>query len=173
MDIVRTEIERLNGSIDIDTVPGRGTKFIVRLPLTLAIVTGLLVKAAEREYILPMSSVAEIVRAEASEIRIVGGNPVVKIREHVVPIVWLHDLLGLPRRRRSGKHLPIVIIGRVEKRLAVAVDELMGNQEVVIKSLGTFIGQADGVSGATILGNGKVAMILDTGGILRMADMHL
>ncbi|CAM3882392.1 chemotaxis protein CheA [Cohnella lubricantis] len=170
MDIVRTEIERLNGTIEIDTVPGQGTRFVIRLPLTLAIITGLLVQVSEKEFILPMSSVAEIIRTEASEIRTVNGNPVVKIRDQIVPIVWLHDALRLPRGEARRKQIPLVIVGRMEKRLALAVDDLLGNQEVVIKSLGTFIGQADGVSGATILGNGKVAMILDTTSILKWVE---
>lgn len=169
MDIVRTEIERMNGTIEIDTEAGRGTRFLIRLPLTLAIITGLLVNAADREFILPMSSVAEIVRTEAASIRTVNGSPIARIRDQVVPIVWLHDLLGLPGRRETRKQLPLVIVGRMENRLALAVDELIGNQEVVIKSLGSFIGQSEGISGATILGNGKVALILDTADLLRMA----
>lgn len=169
MDIVRTEIERMNGTIEIDSEAGRGTRFLIRLPLTLAIITGLLVSAADREFILPMSSVAEIVRTEAASIRTVNGSPIARIRDQIVPIVWLHDLLGLPKRRETRKQLPLVIVGRMENRLALAVDELVGNQEVVIKSLGSFIGQSEGISGATILGTGKVALILDTADLLRMA----
>jgi len=168
MDIVRASIEKMNGRIDIDTVKSQGTRFKIRLPLTLAIITGLLVKVSEHTFIIPMSNVAEIVRLSTAEIRNVKGIPIVTIRDQVIPIVWLHDCFGYSRRTEHSKHIPVVIIGRAEKRYALAVDELLGNQEIVIKSLGAFIGQTNGIAGATILGNGKVALILEIGGIIRM-----
>jgi two-component system chemotaxis sensor kinase CheA len=172
MDIVRTDIERLNGLIEIETELGKGTTFKIKLPLTLAIITGLLVKLGGRTFILPMSNVAEIVRVEPSKLQKVRGVPVITIRDQIIPVIWLHDYFGFSRTEKISKFIPIVIIGRAEKRLAIAVDELVGNQEVVIKSLGSFIGKLDGIAGSTILGDGNVALILEVGGIMKLVNDH-
>ncbi|MNO58791.1 Chemotaxis protein CheA [compost metagenome] len=164
MDIVRSDIENMNGLIDIETKVGSGTTFKIRVPLTLAIITGLLVKADDRTFVIPMSSVAEIVRIEPEEIRTVQGVPVITIRDEVIPLGWLHDYFGYPRYS-CERNIPVVILGYAEKRLAIAVDELIGNQEIVIKSLGSFIGMTRAISGATILGNGSLALILDVRGL--------
>ncbi|WP_178019553.1 chemotaxis protein CheA [uncultured Paenibacillus sp.] len=169
MDIVRNNIERMSGMIDIESVKEQGTLFRIRLPLTLAIVTGLLVNISGRIFIIPMSSVAEITRIETGEIQRLRGEPVIKIRHQVIPVVWLHDHFQFPRPP-VRRFLPMVIIGRAEKRVALAVDELMGNQEIVIKSLGGFIGKIDGISGATILGSGNVALILDVDGVIKLSS---
>ncbi|MHA7965892.1 chemotaxis protein CheA [Paenibacillus sp. CAU 1782] len=170
MDIVRTDIERLNGRIDIDTTLGKGTTFIIRLPLTLAITTGLLVKASDQRFVLPMSSVVEIVRVDLSDLQMIKGSPVLAIRNQLLPLVWLHDLFGYPRELKTGVKTPVVVIASAEQKMAVCVDELLGNQEVVIKSLGSYVGKVPCISGATILGNGKIALILETGGLFRKAN---
>jgi two-component system chemotaxis sensor kinase CheA len=170
MDIVRTDIERLNGRIDIDTALGKGTTFIIRLPLTLAITTGLLVKASDQRFILPMSSVVEIVRVDLSELQMIKGSPVLAIRNQLLPLVWLHDLFGYSRGAGNGGKVPVVVIASAEQKMAVCVDELLGNQEVVIKSLGAYVGKVPCISGATILGNGKIALILETGGLFKKAN---
>ncbi|RXZ79813.1 chemotaxis protein CheA [Paenibacillaceae bacterium] len=172
MDIVRTQIERMNGLIEIETTKGKGTLFRIKLPLTLAIITGLLVEVSGQTFIIPMNNVAEIVRIVPEEIRKVRGIPVLTIRNEVIPIAWLHDCFGYERRAATSKPMPIVIIGRAEKRMALAVDELIGNQEIVIKSLGSFLGKVEGLSGATILGSGQVALILEIGGIVNMIGRH-
>ncbi|MBW5449312.1 chemotaxis protein CheA [Cohnella sp. CFH 77786] len=169
MDIVRAGIERINGMIEVEAHKGRGTRFRIRLPLTLAIITGLMVDLAGRIYILPMSNVVEIIRMAPREIRTAGGVPVVTLRDQVIPVVWLHDAFGYPRTSGTRKQIPMVIVGRAEKRMALAVDELHGYQEVVIKTLGAFVGKTEGISGATILGNGQVALILEIGGIMKIA----
>ncbi|RTE11386.1 chemotaxis protein CheA [Paenibacillus whitsoniae] len=173
MDIVRTDVERLNGLIDIETELGKGTIFKIRLPLTLAIITGLLVDIGRKTFILPMSNVTEIVRVEPSSLQKVKGIPVITIRNQIIPVIWLHDYFGYARSNETSKFVPIVIIGRAEKRLAIAVDELLGNQEIVIKSLGAYVGHLDGISGATILGDGKVALILEVGGIMKLVNDHI
>ncbi|WP_340021081.1 chemotaxis protein CheA [Paenibacillus sp. FSL K6-1096] len=163
MDIVRNDIERLNGMIDIETVKGKGTRFRIRLPLTLAIIRGLLVNAGGATFVIPMSSVAEIIRAAQDELHSVRGRPVITARGRLVPVVWLQDLLRLPAG--AGRHaasLPLIILGRGDKRLALAVDTLVGNQDIVIKSLGSYMGKTEGISGAAILGNGTIALIIDT-----------
>ncbi|MBT2287593.1 chemotaxis protein CheA [Paenibacillus albidus] len=161
MDIVRSQIGRLNGIIDIDTEPGRGTRFTIRLPLTLAIIKGLLVKVSGRVLIIPMYNVAEIVRITPEEIQTIQGEHAIINHGRMVPFSWLHDKLHYPRVERSAKTLPLVIVRSVDKIAAFAVDEIIGNQEVVIKTLGTFLGTMNHLSGATILGNGRVAVILD------------
>ncbi|MFC0333280.1 chemotaxis protein CheA [Paenibacillus sepulcri] len=168
MDIVRTEIERMNGLIQIETNIGTGTLFRIRLPLTLAIITGLLVDIGGRIFIIPMSSVSEIVRIAPEHISTVGGMPVVTIRNQVIPVSWLHDYFHYERRDHRSRQIPIVIVGRGDKRIALAVDELIGNQEIVIKSLGRYMGNIEGISGGTILGDGRVGLILEIGGIIKL-----
>ncbi|MEK3899475.1 chemotaxis protein CheA [Paenibacillus sp. FSL R7-0179] len=162
MDIVRNDIERINGMIDIETTRGQGTRFRIRLPLTLAIIRGLLVHAGGATFVIPMSSVAEIVRAAPEEISSVRGQPVITARGQLVPVVWLQDILRLPASAGgSAASIPLIIVGRGEKRLALAVDTLIGNQDIVIKSLGSYMGKTENISGATILGNGNIALIID------------
>lgn len=170
MDIVRNCIEKINGMIEVETQPGKGTVFSIRLPLTLAIGTGLLVKVEQQTYIIPMSNVAEIIRITPEQISTVKKTPILRIRDRLLPIVWLHDAVGKRIPSWTGKHIPVVIIGRGEKKAAVIVEQLLGNQEIVIKPLGGFVGQVEQVAGATILGNGKVALILETSELLKRAS---
>lgn len=166
MDIVRSHIEQLNGLIDITTELGQGTSFKIKLPLTLAIIVGLLIKLNDQTFIIPMSNIAEIVRIANNDIETVRGQSVILLRNQVIPIVWLHDHFHIPRREQQKSHIQLVIVGSAEKRLALAVDELIGNQEIVIKSLGSYVGKVDGIAGSTILGDGKVALILEVSGII-------
>lgn len=161
MDIVRSQIGRLNGIIDIDTKVGVGTTFTIRLPLTLAIIKGLLVKVSGRVLILPMYNVAEIVRISPEDIQMIQGQQAILNHGRIVPFHRLCDRLNYQRTDRKSKTIPLVIVRSVDKIAAYAVDEIIGNQEVVIKTLGTYLGAMNHLSGATILGNGKVALILD------------
>lgn len=172
MDIVRNQIERLNGLIDIDSKAGQGTCFTVRIPLTLAIITGLMVKVSSRDYVIPMNNVIEIVRIPMEHIQTVHGENVIVIRDKVIPLIWLHDALQLDKSKVQGKFIPIVVVGSAEKKLALAVDELLGNQEIVIKTLGTFLGKIPFITGATILGNGRVALILEIAYLIQMMNKH-
>ncbi|MBP1154951.1 MULTISPECIES: chemotaxis protein CheA [unclassified Paenibacillus] len=165
MDIVRSHIEKLNGLIDIETKLGEGTCFKIKLPLTLAIIIGLLVKLQDQTFIIPMSNIAEIVRVTTGDIQTVRGQSVIVLRNQVIPVAWMHDSFHI-RKMEKKKNIPLVIVGSAEKRLALAVDELIGNQEIVIKSLGSYIGKVDCIAGATILGDGKVALILEVSGII-------
>lgn len=169
MEIVRNHIDKLNGIIDLETKVLKGTKFIIKLPLTLAILTGLLVKMNQDIYAIPMSNVLEIVRKPEAEIDSVKGQTVAVIRDRVLPLIWLHDYFNIPRVSR-GKNIFIVVLGVAEKRIGLVVDELVGNQEIVVKPLGSYIGKVEGFSGATILGDGSVACILDVVGVAKMVD---
>jgi two-component system chemotaxis sensor kinase CheA len=167
MDIVKSHIEKLNGLIDIHTEIGKGTQFKIRLPLTLAIITGLLVKLNEQTFIIPMSNIAEIIRVTPQEIQSMRGESVIVLRNQIIPIVWLHEQFQIAKKPINRNHTQLVIVGTAEKRIALAVDELLGNQEVVIKSLGSYIGKVDCLSGATILGDGKVALILEISAVIK------
>lgn len=169
MDIVRSCIDKLNGIIEVETKQGEGTKFIIKLPLTLAILAGLLVKINDETYALPMSNVIEIVRKPENEIESVKGQAITVIRDKVLPLIWLHDYFNIPREKRK-KNIFIVVLGIAEKRIGLVVDELVGNQEIVIKPLGSYIGKVETFSGATILGDGSVACILDVAGIAKMVS---
>jgi two-component system chemotaxis sensor kinase CheA len=173
MDIVRSHIEKLNGLIDIDTTLGKGTRFKIKLPLTLAIIVGLLVKMHDQTFIIPMSNIAEIVRIPYHDIRSVRGQSVVLLRDQVIPIVWLHVHFQIPKVEQVKSHIQLVIVGSAEKRLALAVDELLGNQEIVIKTLGSYVGKVDCIAGSTILGDGKVALILEVSEIINQAGRRL
>lgn len=169
MDIVRNHIEKLNGLIDVETRLGEGTKFTIKLPLTLAILRGLLIKFQDTTYALPMNSVIEIVRISKKEIHSIKGQAVVKIREKIIPLIGLHELFRMPCGKRKTKNVFIVVVGLAEKRLGLVVDELIGSQEIVVKSISSYVGQVEGVAGATILGDGSVALILDVTGVFKLA----
>ncbi|KRQ85815.1 Chemotaxis protein CheA [Caloramator mitchellensis] len=167
MDIVRNCIDKLNGIIEVETKIGIGTKITIKLPLTLAILTGLLVKINDESYALPMSNVVEIVRKTNEDIEYVKGQAVTTIRDKIIPLICLQDYFNIPRKKKNNK-IFVVLLGVAEKRFGLVVDELIGNQEIVVKPLGTYIGKIEGYSGATILGDGSVACILDVSGILKM-----
>lgn len=166
MDIVRNNINKLNGVIEVETKELEGTKFIIKLPLTLAILNGLLIRINNEIYAIPVSNVIEIVRLNEKEIKKVKKQDVVIIRERTISLIWLHDYFKVPRKRRN-KNIIIVILGVAEKRFGLVVDELIGNQEIVVKNFSSYIGKLDIFSGATILGDGNVACILDVAGIVK------
>jgi len=161
LSAVKAEIEKIRGRIHIETRKGSGTRIEVRLPLTLSIIQGLQVAIADRSYIVPMNGVVEIVRTTADQIKNVQGRPVMVLRNRILPILWLRDYFRLPRGNDLGSFVSLLVVGHQEERVAIAVDKLIGVQDVVVKSLGALLGQVEGVSGATTLGSGKVAPILD------------
>ena len=173
MDIVRSHVQKLNGIIDVETCAGAGTKFVIKLPiklpLTLAILKGLLVKISNETYAIPMTNVVEIVRKPKNEIESINGQAVTVVRDKAIPLVWLHDYFGIPRGKER-KNTLVVLLGIAEKRFGLVVDELIGNQEIVVTNLGSYIGKVEGISGATILGDRSVACILDVIGIANMVN---
>lgn len=170
MDIVRSHIEKLNGLIDIDSTPGEGTVFTIKLPLTLAIIRSLLVQLGASTFAIPLVNVLEIVRLQTGDIQTIQGREVCVIRGTIFPLVRMHRKLGLaePDRGSSGeRRLIVVVLGIADKRVCLVVDKTLGNQEIVIKSLGKFVGEVPYLAGSTILGSGKVALILDVGSIVK------
>jgi two-component system chemotaxis sensor kinase CheA len=161
LDVVLKSIERLNGLVEVETVPGVGTKFIIQLPLTLAIISALLVDVSDRTYAVPLASVVESIKFDEGEIHRISGKDTLRIRDQIVPLLRLASLFGLPHSGPSDKTYA-VILGRGEKRIGLVVDRLKGQQEVVIKALDSAVsGTAFGVAGATIMGDGSVVLILD------------
>lgn len=168
MDIVRSNIQKLGGIIDVETTIGQGAKFSLRLPLTLAIIQGLLVKVSGVVYVLPLGSVIETLNVSPSQIQSVHGQEVIVIRGMTTPLVRLRNVFTTRNftEEIQRESLYVVIVGLAEQRIGLVVDSLIGEQEVVIKSLSRFCGDVAGVSGATILGNGNVALIVDVNGIV-------
>ena len=171
MDVVRTNIEKLKGIIDIQSERGKGTAIIIKLPLTLAIVQGLLVEARNELFILPLASVLETVKIARTDVASINRKEVIRLRDTVLPIVDLHSIffrgtssIDLAKMTNSS----VVVLGLAEKRIGLVVDHLIGQEEVVIKSLGEFLGQTQGIAGATILGDGRVRLIVDPAGIFTM-----
>jgi two-component system chemotaxis sensor kinase CheA len=160
LDVVLKSIERSNGLVEVETVPGVGTKFIIQLPLTLAIISALLIETSGRLYALPLSSVIESIRFKAEDVHHINGREALRIRDRIVPLAALSALFGLPEGETRARYA--VILGRGEKRIGLVVDSLKGQQEVVIKALDPSVsGTAFAVAGATIMGDGRVVLILD------------
>jgi two-component system, chemotaxis family, sensor kinase CheA len=170
MDVVRKNIEKMRGRIDIQSAPGKGTTFFLKLPLTLAIIDGLVVGIGQERYIVPMFAVQETLRATQDMISILpNGAEMALIRGKVIPIMRLNRYLGVtPKSEDISKSLMIICEGQA-RRFCVVVDELIGKQEVVIKSLGKTFKRVAGIAGGAILGDGRVGLILDMDGIARVA----
>ena len=164
MDVVRTNISRMNGSIELDSEPGRGSCVTIKLPLTVAIIQALMVEVECCTFAIPLASVIEAVKVTKEEIRTINGKAVLNLRERILPLVHLAEQFQIPRDTTSDEcYVVVVAVG--ERRFGVVVDRLRAQEEVVIKSLGKFLAEVNGVAGATITGDGKVVLILD------MADL--
>jgi two-component system chemotaxis sensor kinase CheA len=160
LDVVLKCTERLNGLIEAETMPGAGTKFTIQLPLTLAIISVLMVEVSGQTYALPSGSVVESLRFERAHILKMNGQDTLRLRDRMVPLVDLRRLFDLPEK--EAREAYVVVVGRGEKRVGLTVDRLRGQQQVVIKALDPVVsGGAFGVAGATILGDGRVVLILD------------
>ncbi len=167
MDVVKTNVSRLRGIIDIDSEVGKGTKIDIKLPLTLAIIQGLLVKIVGETIVLPLSSVIEVVKIPKEEIYIVNSTECIKLRDGVLPLISIDNLLYYSNTTKVDDDKQfVVVVGLAEKRYGIKVDDLVGQKEIVIKSLGKYLGNIDGVAGSTIMGDGKVVMIADIAEII-------
>jgi two-component system, chemotaxis family, sensor kinase CheA len=160
MDVVKRNITRLKGVFDVDTVQGQGTRFTIKLPLTLAIIQALLVRVANELYAIPLDSVIESQRIEMPDLRTVGGNEVITLRGQVVPLLRIAEFFELGGERDPEKVM-IVIVGLQGRQVGLVVDSFEGEQEIVIKPLSDVVGRVAGISGATILGNGSISLIID------------
>lgn len=169
MDVVKTNIEKLNGIIDVDSELGHGTVIKLKIPLTLAIIQALLVGAQEEYYAIPLASVLETVRIPLDEIYTIEGKNVLRLRDEVLSLVRLSDIFGVKQVYEGGEHTYVVVIGLAESKLGVVVDTLVGQEEIVIKSLGDYLQGIEGIAGATIRGDGRVTLIVDVAALMNLA----
>jgi len=167
MDVVKTNVTKLRGIINIESTVDVGTKFIIKLPLTLAIIQGLLVEISNETVVIPLNSVIEVVRILPKDIYSINRNEVIKLRDSVLPLLSIGKILYEEENNLHDKEWQyVVVVGIAEKRFGIKVDNLIGQKEVVIKSLGVYLGAIEGISGSTIMGDGKVVMILDIGELI-------
>jgi len=166
MDVVRNNIAAVSGMVDIETWPGRGSRFTIILPITLAIIKALIVFCAGRTYAVPITSVIESLILSASEIRTVEGREVISLREHTLPIVRLENFFRIERTATCPGDQYVVVVGGAEKRLGLVVDDLLGQQDIVIKPLGGAFKALRGISGAADLGDQRTILVLDSGSII-------
>jgi len=169
MDVVKTNIEKLNGIIDIDSELGHGSTFKLKIPLTLAIMQALLVSTQEEYFAIPLSSVLETVRVSMDEIYTIEGKNVLKLRNEVLSLVRLSDMFGVDEVFDNGEHAYVVVIGLAESKLGIVVDGLVGQEEIVIKSMGDYLKGIEGIAGATIRGDGGVTLITDVAAMMQLA----
>ncbi|MCI7485296.1 MAG: chemotaxis protein CheW [Helicobacter sp.] len=169
MDVVKTNIEKLNGIIEIESEKGIGTTQKLKIPLTLAIIQALLVVVQEEYYAIPLSSVIETVRISQDEIYAVDGKSVLRLRDEVLSLVRLADIFNVDSVLESTNEVYVVIIGLADQKIGVIVDSLIGQEEAVIKSLGYYLKGTEGIAGATVRGDGRITLIVDVASMMTMA----
>ncbi|VAW77026.1 Signal transduction histidine kinase CheA [hydrothermal vent metagenome] len=174
MDVVKTRIGQLNGSVEIDSELGKGSRLTIRVPLTLAIMPTLMVKLGDQPFALPLGSVSEIFDLNTERTSIVDGQLVVMVRDRALPLFYLREWLvksGSPEHEETIKHVVVVNVG--SQRVGFVVEQLVGQEEVVIKPLGAFLQGLAGFAGATITGDGRIALILDVPSLMRAYAKHM
>ena len=166
LDVVKSKIESLSGEVEVKTKLGEGSTFIIRLPLTLAIIQALMVEVGKEKYAIPLGTIQTIEDIVPSDIKYVQGKEVINLRGEVMPLIRLNEILDCESTSNPEDNLLVVIIKKGEKLAGLVVDELMGQQEIVIKSMSKYINKCKIINGATILGDGEIALILDTNVLL-------
>ena len=161
LDVVKSGIEQLGGDVSVSTELGKGTTFTVRLPLTLAIIQALMVEIRDEIYAIALGSISNIEDIPVKDIKYVQAKEVIHLRGSVIPIIRLDKMLDIEPKEQEPDHLTVVIVQKGDQQAGLVVDNLIGQQEIVIKSLGKYINGNKLISGATILGDGDVALILD------------
>lgn len=169
MDVVRNNIAAISGMVDIETVKGQGSRFIITLPITLAIIKALIISSAGRTYALPITSVLESLLMTDADIMTVERKEVIQLREHTLPLLRIENFFELERTDKLSDEFYVVVVGVAEKRLGIVVDDLLGQQDIVIKSLGDSFRRFRGISGAADLGDQRTILVLDVGGMINEA----
>jgi two-component system chemotaxis sensor kinase CheA len=172
MDIVRNNVEHLNGNILVETWPGRGSQFQIVMPLTLAIVPTLLVRVGRGVYAIPLVTVTETLRVAEEDIKTINARPVILLRDHVLPVTQLASVFDIHQNGSKHKYKYVVVVRSGKSQMGLIVDTLVGEQEVVVKSLSSAVGDVTGISSAAILGDGQVALILDVQGLFKLASQR-
>jgi two-component system chemotaxis sensor kinase CheA len=171
LDIVNTNIQHVNGSIQVETRLGQGTRFQIILPLTLAIVPALLVRVNQTTFAIPMVMITETLRLEAPDIQHVYQKPVTLLRGNVLSLIQLNDIFKFALDTETRKYQFAVVVQSGKQRVGLIVDALLGEEDVIVKPLGAFIGDLPGISSAAILGDGQVALIVDVFGLFKLAGI--
>ena len=166
LDVVKSKIEGLGGDVECHSVVGEGSTFTIRLPLTLAIIQALMVKIGSEQYAISLGSIQTVEDIPVEEIKHVQGKEVINLRGNVIPLIRLGELLEVPDTAEDAENLTVVVIKKGDKQAGLVVDSLIGQMEIVIKSLGKYININKMISGATILGDGDVALIIDANAIV-------
>ncbi|WP_048055925.1 chemotaxis protein CheA [Pyrococcus sp. ST04] len=164
MDVVKEVVKSMNGSITVQTEVGKGTTFILKLPISMAIIQALLIRVQDEVYAIPINNILETIEVDPSILKTIGGRHVIVLRGEIIPVVMLHELFGLPIP--EVERFPAIIVDYGAQKVAIGVDELLHKRDIVIKSLGKFLSNIRGFAGATILGDGSVVLIIDIGGLL-------
>lgn len=168
LDVVKSKITSLGGNVTIHSTPGKGTNFSVQLPLTLSIIAAMLVRLGSEKYAVPLSSIVETAIVQREQVRNIHGNKMITFRESLIPYLSLSEVFGVPDFNDADEQeTEIVVIRKGERLAAVAVEEFIGQNEIVLKSMGTYLPAIEGISGATILGDGQVALILDPNAFIK------
>ena len=175
MDIVLNKLEKLNGTIEVDSTPGQGTVIVIKLPLTLAILTSMVARINRGVYAIPLEAVSEIITVRREDIQCIQRRQVVRVRDRVVPIAWFEDIFrtslsGLQTLAHDSDEVTLMIIGFENEQIGLVVDELLGQEDVVIKSIAENYTNVRGIAGASIRGDGTVSLILDVAAMMEMAS---
>jgi two-component system chemotaxis sensor kinase CheA len=166
MDVVKSNIAALSGMIEVESRVGEGTSVAITLPITLAIIKALIVQVENKTYALPINSVLETLMMDTSSIRTIERREVIDLRQNTLPLLRLGQLFGLPMETSTPKRSYVVVVGMADKRMGIVVDDLLGQQDVVIKSLGRTLSFVRGIAGAADLGNQRTILVLDVGGLM-------
>lgn len=166
LDVVKSKIESLSGEVEVKTVLGEGSTWSIRLPLTLAIIQALMVVVGGEKYAISLGSIQTIEDIKPEDIKLVQNKEVINLRGTVIPLIRISEVVDIESKRTPQDNLTVVIVKKGDKMAGLVVDELIGQQEIVIKSLGKYIKQCKFISGATILGDGEVALILDANALI-------
>jgi two-component system, chemotaxis family, sensor kinase CheA len=172
MDIVKTNIAKLKGIVEIASEVGKGTIITLKVPLTLAIIQGLLMKVGVEIFAVPLSAVLEIISIRPNDIYTIQGREVIRVRDVILPLARMSDIVGSTKDGNQSPISYVVVVGWAEKRIGLLVDSLQGQKEVVIKSLGNYLGDVPGIAGSTILGDGSVILVIDVGQFIDLFARH-
>ena len=166
LDVVKSKIEALSGEVEVKSKLGEGSSWIIRLPLTLAIIQALMVDIGNEKYAISLGSIQTIEDITPDDVKLVQAKEVIQLRDVVIPLIRLHEILDVESKKDPSENLVVVVVKKGDKLAALAVDELIGQQEIVIKSLGKYVSKCKIISGATVLGDGEVALILDANALI-------
>lgn len=166
LDVVKSMIESLSGEVEVKSKLGEGSTWTIRLPLTLAIIQALMVEIGDEKYAIALGSIQTIEDILPSDVKLVQAKEVIQLRDLVIPLIRLNEILDIPKKKDAGENLVVVVVKKGDKLAGLVVDELIGQQEIVIKSLGKYISKCKIISGATVLGDGEVALILDANALI-------